>query len=136
MPEVTDPDERARRLDMLDMIEDWVKQVRAHEHHLAEGGSPATGYGLVRKVGREKWKDGVADQVETACDLAGLPRERFFNPGKLKTPKQVRKELKDKADLVSELSETPTGGTNLVKLDGSIRQEVAPPITAFFEKEG
>lgn len=132
VPEVTDPDERARRLDMLDMIEDWVKQVRAHEHHLAEGGSPATGYGLVRKVGREKWKDGVADQVETACDLAGLPRERFFNPGKLKTPKQVRKELKDKADLVSELSETPTGGTNLVRLDHSMRQEIAAPITSFF----
>lgn len=133
VPEVTDPDERARRLDMLDMIEDWVKQVRAHEHHLAEGGAPATGYGLVRKVGREKWKDGVEQQVETACDLAGLPRAKFFNPGKLKTPKQVRKELKDKAELVSDLSETPTGGTNLVRLDGSIRQEVAAPITSFFQ---
>lgn len=133
VPEITDPDERARRLDTLDMIEDWVKQVRAHEHHLAEGGSPATGYGLVRKTGREKWKDGVEEQVETACDLAGLPRAKFFNPGKLKTPKQVRKELKDKADLVSDLSETPTGGTNLVKLDNSMRQEIAAPITSFFQ---
>lgn len=132
VPEQTDPDERAKRLDMLDMIENWVKQVRAHEHHLAEGGTPATGYGLVRKTGREKWKDGVEDQVTLACEMADIKTDLFLTPGKLRTPKQVRKALKDKAALVAELSETPTGGTNLVRLDNTMRQEVAAPITSFF----
>ena len=132
VPEQTDPDERAKRLDMLDMIENWVKQVRAHEHHLAEGGSPATGYGLVRKTGREKWKDGVEDQVTLACEMADIKTDLFLTPGKLRTPKQVRKALKDQAALVAELSETPTGGTNLVRLDNTMRQEVAAPITSFF----
>ena len=132
VPEQTDPDERAKRLDMLDMIENWVKQVRAHEHHLAEGGTPATGYGLVRKTGREKWKDGVEDQVTLACEMADIKTDLFLTPGKLRTPKQVRKALKDKAALVAELSETPTGGTNLVRLDNTMRQEIAAPITSFF----
>lgn len=135
VPEVTDPDERARRLDTLDMIEDWVKQVRAHEHHLAEGGSPATGYGLVKKQAREKWNDGVDAQVRLACELAGLKDDKFLIPGKLRTPKQVRKELKDKANLVSGLSDTPTGGTNLVRLDNSMRQEIAAPIISHFQVE-
>lgn len=132
VPEQTDPDERAKRLDMLDMIENWVKQVRAHEHHLAEGGQPATGYGLVRKTDREKWKDGVEDQVTLACEMAAIKTDLFLTPGKLRTPKQVRKALKDKAALVAELSETPTGGTNLCRLDNTMRQEIAAPITSFF----
>lgn len=133
--DLTDPVERAKRLDLLDMIETWVKQVRAHEHWLAEGGDPAAGYGLVAKKGREKWSDGVDADVVTACEMAGLSEDKFLNPGKLRTPKQVRKALGNKADLVSGLSETPTGGSNLVRLDGSMRQEIAAPITAHFQNE-
>lgn len=132
VPEMTDPVERAKRLDMLDMIENWVKQVRASEHHLAEGGNPAFGYGLVRKQAREKWKDGVEDMVVMACETAGLDEDKFKIPGKLRTPKQVAKALKDSAFLLSGMSETPTGATNLVRLDNTMRQEVAAPITDFF----
>lgn len=133
VPDMKDPAERARRLDLLDMVETWVKSVRAHEHWLAEGGDPAPGYGLVAKKGREKWSDGVDADVVTACEMAGLSEDKFLNPGKLRTPKQVRKALGDNASLVSGMSETPTGGTNLVRLDGSMRQEIAAPITAHFQ---
>lgn len=133
--EQDDPDARARTLDMLDVLEDWLKQVRAHEHRLAEEGRPATGYGLVQKQGREKWNDGVEEQVRLACEMAGLPEAKFINPGKLRTPKQVRKELGKKSALVAELSSTPVSGTNLVRLDGSLRQEVAAPITSMFDNE-
>lgn len=135
VPEQTDPAERARRLDALDMIEDWVKQVRAHEHWLAEGGDPAPGYGLVQKVGREKWNDGAEQQVVLVAEMAGLPEAKIRNPGKLMTPKQVRKALKDDARLLDGLSSTPISGTNLVKLDGSTRQEIASPISAMFKTE-
>ena len=135
VPEQTDPAERARRLDALDMIEDWVKQVRAHEHWLAEGGDPAPGYGLVQKVGREKWNEGAEDKVLYIAEMAGLPEAKIRNPGKLMTPKQVRKALKDDARLLDGLSSTPISGTNLVKLDGSTRQEIASPISAMFKTE-
>ena len=135
VPDTTDPDERAARLDLLDMIENWVKEVRAYEHHLAEGGDPATGYGLVRKTGREKWSDDTEQRVILACDMAGLDEASYVYPGKLRTPKQVRKALGKQASLVEGLSETPTGGTNLVRLDKSMRQEIAAPITSHFTDE-
>lgn len=135
VPEQTDPAERTRRLDALDMIEDWVKQVRAHEHWLAEGGDPAPGYGLVQKVGREKWNEGAEDKVLYIAEMAGLPDAKIRNPGKLMTPKQVRKALKDDARLLDGLSSTPISGTNLVKLGGSTRQEIASPISAMFKTE-
>lgn len=135
VPDLKDPDQRAARLDLLDMVEDWVKQVRAHEHYLAEGGDPASGYGLVAKKGREKWNDGTEEQVVLACEMAGIPETKFRNPGKLMTPKQVRKALGKQADVLEGMSDTPTSGTNLVKLDGSIRQEVATPIVSFFTPE-
>lgn len=135
VPEQADPAERARRLDALDMIEDWVKQVRAHEHWLAEGGDPAPGYGLVQKVGREKWVDGAEDKVLYIAEMAGLPEAKIRNPGKLMTPKQVRKALKDDAKLLAGLSSTPISGTNLVKIDGSTRQEIASPISTMFTPE-
>lgn len=121
-PDSGSPEERAARLDMLDMIEAWVKEVRAHEHRMAEMGQPAPGYGLVEKVGREKWKDEEAARAAIAS--TGLAEDKWLNPGKLRTPKQVREALKKaKAEVsaLADLSETPTGGTNLVRIDQTTR---------------
>ena len=127
-PDSGSPEERAKRLDMLDMIEDWIKQVRAHEHRLAELGQPAPGYGLVEKTGREKWADDADEKVREIVKNAGLAEDKWLNPGKLRTPKQVRdaiKKAKIDADL-SGLSVTPSGGTNLVRLDTTSRAVVSP----------
>jgi hypothetical protein len=131
-PDAGSPEERAKRLDVLDMIEDWIKAVRAHEHRMAEMGQPAPGYGLVEKVGREKWKD--EDAARAALAATDLPREKWENPGKLRTPKQVREALKKaKADAsaLADLSETPSGGTNLVRLDQTTRT-VKPAVEQHF----
>lgn len=127
-PDSGSPEERAKRLDMLDMIEDWIKQVRAHEHRLAELGQPAPGYGLVEKTGREKWADDADEKVREIVKKAGLAEDKWLNPGKLRTPTQVRdaiKKAKIDADL-SGLSVTPSGGTNLVRLDTTSRAVVSP----------
>lgn len=127
-PDSGSPDERAKRLDMLDLIEDWIKQVRAHEHRMAELGQPAPGYGLVEKTGREKWADDAEEKVREIVTKAGLAEDKWLNPGKLRTPKQVRdaiKKAKIDADL-SGLSITPSGGTNLVRLDTTSRAVVSP----------
>lgn len=121
-PDSGSPEERAARLDMLDMIEAWIKEVRAHEHRMAEMGQPAPGYGLVEKTGREKWVDEEA--ARAAIQKTGLAEDKWLNPGKLRTPKQVRDALKKaKADpsALAGLSETPTGGTNLVRIDQTTR---------------
>lgn len=134
-PDSGDPDQRAQRLDSLDLIEDWVKEVRAHEHRLAEAGSPATGYVLVPKQGREKWNEGADLKVIAAAKAAGLPAEKYLNPGKLRTPKQVRKELGSKANLVSDLSSTPATGTNLVRADKTTRETVPAKAERYFEPQ-
>lgn len=136
-PDAGSPEERAKRLDMLDMIEDWIKAVRAHEHRMAEMGQPAPGYGLVEKAGREKWKPGAEEQVVEVVGLAidaGHDPDKFFVPAKLRTPKQVREALKKAkvdASALADLSETPSGGTNLVRLDQTTRT-VKPAVEQHF----
>lgn len=132
-PDSGAPEERAKRLDMLDMIEAWIKEVRAHEHRMAELGQPAPGYGLVEKTGREKWADDAEEKVREIVKNAGLAEDKWLNPGKLRTPKQVRDALK-KAKLdadLSGLSITPSGGTNLVRLDTTTRAVVTPAIAHY-----
>jgi hypothetical protein len=135
VPDSESPDERALRLDSLDLIEDWVKAVRAREHALAEGGNPATGYILVPKQGREKWNDAEAEaKAIAAAKEAGLPEGKYLNPGKVRTPKQVRKELGQKASLVDGLSSTPETGTNLVRANQTTREAVPGKAERFFEQ--
>lgn len=134
-PDAGSPEERAKRLDMLDMIEDWIKAVRAHEHRMAEMDQPATGYGLVAKQGREKWISPEAEaKVKTLADFVGLA-DKVLNAPKLKTPKQVRDEFKKAGEELGGLkglSETPVSGTNLVKLSETSREPVAALVNQAF----
>jgi hypothetical protein len=129
-PDSGSPEERARRLDLLDMVEDWIKQVRAHEHRMAEMGQPAPGYGLVDKVGREKWIDAEAEKKAiAAARAAGLADDKLLNAPKIRTPKQVRdalKKAKADASALAGLSSQESSSTNLVRLDGSIRPAITP----------
>lgn len=131
--DIGDPDERARRLDMLDLIEGWIAGVRAFEHSAAEMGNPATGYILVDKEGREKWNDGSEADVLAAVKTAGLAEAKYLNPGKLKTPKQIRKALGARADLVAGLSDTPKTGHNLVRADKTTRPAATPAVNKHFD---
>ena len=138
-PTPDDPAGLARDLDAIDMIEAWCKSRREHAHRLAEGGTtiadPVSGstYILVPKQGREKWSEGVEDKVLSAVQSAGLPVAKYLNPGKLKTPKQIRKELGPKAALVADLSIIPDAGTNLVRQDLTTREAAPSKVDRYFE---
>lgn len=134
-PPSTDPAERAMKLDMLDMIEGWIAAFRENEHRLAEAGDPADGYILVPKQGREKWNEGVEEQVIGAAIVSRLPEEKYLTPGKLRTPKQIRKELGKNANLVEGLSSTPEAGTNLVRATKTTRDAVPGTAARFFEPQ-
>lgn len=127
-----DPVQLARDLDMLDMIEGWCNARRERAHMLAESGVDIPNYVLVPKQGREKWMDDVEPKVLAAAKSAGLAPAKYLNPGKLRTPKQVRKELGPKASLIDGLSETPSAGTNLVRADKTTRQPVAAAVHQHF----
>lgn len=131
-PDADDPVKLSRDLDMLDMIEGWCNSRRERAHQLAESGVEIPNYILVPKQGREKWDDGVEDKVRAAAKQAGLAPEKYVTPGKLRTPKQVRKELGSRADLIAGLSSTPEAGTNLVRADKTTRQAVAPAVHQHF----
>jgi hypothetical protein len=117
---------------MLDMIEGWCNARRERAHHLAESGVEIPNYILVPKQGREKWNDGVEEQVIGAAVLSKLPESKYMTPGKLKTPKQVRKELGANAKLIDGLSSTPEAGTNLVRADKTTRRPVAAGVHQHF----
>lgn len=133
-PDQMTPETLAKRLDMLDMIEDWVKAVRSYSHYQAESGIVIPGYILVAKQGREKFKDGAEEAIVMAAEIAGLEEKQYRNPGKLRTPKQIRKELgKDNEHLLKEYSETPSNGTNLVSEDKTSRKAEEPKVNQFFD---
>ncbi len=132
-PDADDPAKLARDLDMLDMIEGWCNARRERAHQLAESGVDIPNYILVPKQGREKWNDGAEEQVIGAAILAKLPEAKYLNPGKLRTPKQVRKELGKQAHLIDGLSTTPDAGTNLVRADKTTRSAATPAVHQFFE---
>lgn len=132
------PEALSKTLDMLDLIQDWIAARRAFAHQVADSGVAIPNYILVPKVGREKWNDDEATfvKVRNAAILAGLKDEKYLNPAKLKTPKQIRKALGAKNEkLVHGLSVTPSEGTNLVRADKTTRTAVASSVDKFFNVE-
>jgi hypothetical protein len=126
-PETLSPERMAQLLDAADMIEDWINAVRHRAHQEAEGGVTIPNYVLVEKQGREKWTD--EDAARKAAEASGLAEGGYLNPGKLRTPKQIRDALK-KAKLdpavVAGLSEVPNNGTQLVRTTKTTREAVTP----------
>lgn len=128
------PDQLAEVLDVADLIEDWVKAVRAYAHTQAEMGVQIPQYVLVPKQGREKWTEAAESVVIGELDRIGVPESVYLNPGKLRTPKQVRDALK-KAGVefdTSTLTETPSTGTNLVRADKTSRKPAKSKADTFF----
>ena len=132
-PDSLSPEELSKRLDLVDMIEDWIAAVRAHAHTQAEHGVEIPNYILVDREGREKWADGVEEKVHEVARAAGLTDDKYLSPAKLRTPKQVRKALGKGGDAaLAGLSATPSAGTNLVRANKTTRPAATPAVNKFF----
>ena len=133
-PDRLTPEAVADILDHADMIQDWLNSVRSYAHSQAEGGVRIPNYQLVEKHGREKWRDDADQAVRAALEMFDVQAELFLNAPKLRTPKQVRKALSPElAKLVESYSTTPTAGTQLVRQDKTVREEVKPTAHKFFD---
>ncbi|MGE0211802.1 MAG: DUF2800 domain-containing protein [Parvibaculaceae bacterium] len=127
------PAEIAASLDAMDMIQEWMNARRAYAHEIAETGVEIPDYILVPRQAREKWNEGAEDMVLAAAKAAGLSADKYLNPAKLRTPKQVRKALGAKKEkLVAGLSSTPNTGSNLVRANKTTREAVAASVHRHF----
>jgi hypothetical protein len=145
LPTEMSPEKLGETLDLLPMLEDFVKAVRAYAHAQAENGlkiptPDGEEYHLVDKVGFRKWKD---DEPVTAVSLLSLAREHdiaiteddIFDR-KLKSPASIDKTFgtKKKA-LVEDLWEKPITGSNLVRSDKTTRPAAKSKVETFFEQQ-
>lgn len=122
-------------LDMLELIENWIKAVRAHAHTMAEHGTAIPGYQLVEKIGNRKW---AADEDKVVADLktvVGLTPDEIYER-KLRSVAQIEKVLGAKRkDKISNMWMRPVTGTNLASTAKSTRPAVKSKAEQFLETE-
>ena len=89
VPETADGDELARVMNMADMIEKWVKAVRAEVERRLLTGEPVAGYKLVQgKKGNRQW--GNADEAEAALKAMRIKHDQMYDY-KLASPTSIEK---------------------------------------------
>lgn len=132
------PEALARDLDLIPMLEDWIKARRALAHTIAENGVEVPGYQLVDKIGNRKWKeDEISNEaLMRALNRAGFGGDEIRVEPKLKSPAQMEKLLgaKRKA-LIEPFVTREVTGTNLVSVSATSRPPAKSKAANFFETE-
>ena len=92
-----------------DILEDWIKDLRALAHQILDSGAPVPGYKLVAKRGTRQW----VDEAQAHVELRKLGIEPYKEP-ELVSPAQAEKELKKrKMTLPDDLVVSVSSGTTL-----------------------
>jgi hypothetical protein len=132
-PGAMSPEKLAETLDLLPLLEDWIKAVRALAHRQAEDGVQIPGYQLAEKIGNRKW---AADDAKVAADLKakGVPEADIFEAPKLRSVAQMEKTLGSKRKkLIENMWHRPVTGTNLVSVDKTTRPPAKTTAERYFE---
>lgn len=132
-PDRMSPQQAAKVLDSLDILEEWAKSVRAFRYAEAEAGRGTPGYKIVDKIGRRKWRD--EDEAAHAAFAMGVSDADLYTEPKLKSPAQIEKLVgkKDFAATLAALAPSVSSGTALVPVSDK-RPEVFPAIENQFEE--
>lgn len=134
-PDSLSPEEIAKTLDMLDMLEDWCNAVRRLAHTMAEQGSTIPGYKLVEKIGNRAWA--TEDEDKLVADLkkvAGLSDDEIVTR-KVKSVAQIEKVLGAKRkNLIDNMWMRPVRGTNLVSEAKSDRPAAKGKAETYFQE--
>ena len=121
------PEELAKWLDGLEMLEGWISAVRGHAHRQAENGVAIPGYQLADRIGNRAWmlKDqgDLCDKLQTSLNLTG---NEILAEVEVKSVAQIEKTIGAKrkgelAKLEGVLWEKPLRGTNLVAVTKTAR---------------
>jgi hypothetical protein len=129
----TSPEALGRDLDMIPMLEDWIKARRALAHSMAEAGTDIPGYRIVDKIGNREWGDDQNALLD-AMTGAGLSSDDIYAEPKLKSPAQLEKVLgaKRKA-LIEPFVVRKVTGTNLVSVAKTTRPAAKTVADKYFE---
>lgn len=159
----TSPEALARDLDMIPMLEDWIKARRAFAHAQAETGVEIPGWQLADKIGNRKWSlddamlaklmagDSIAwlEFLGQTTDLEGpalvaavaeatkkynLGDDDVFAEPKAKSPAQLEKVLGAKRKaLIEPFVVREVTGTNLVSVAKTSRPPAKSTAAKYFE---
>lgn len=133
LPNEMSPEKLAHTLDMLPMLEDWIKAVRAFAHAQADSGVEIPGYHLAEKIGNRKWKGDDAAVVSALSSDAGLTEDDIYER-KVRSVAQIEKVLGAKRKhLVADMWERPVTGVNLVSAEKTTRPAVRPSVEDYLE---
>jgi len=120
-PSTFTPEQLAVMLANVDIIDNWVKSLRAYCHSEAEAGRQIPGYKLVDKQARRKWID--EGRLDMLCTAQGWHKHELQNT-KWKSPAQAEAYLKKQGYkkemidfLLTPLWEAVSSGTNLVSVN-------------------
>ncbi|MBZ9706112.1 DUF2800 domain-containing protein [Mesorhizobium sp. ESP7-2] len=132
LPGEMSPEKMNDTLNMLPMLEDWVKAVRALAHSMAEQGVDFVDHQLVDKIGNRKWVDDTAAMVE-AVKAGGV--DPFAEP-KLLSPAALEKLLGSKRKaLIEPFVVREITGTNLVSRAKTTRPAAKSKAETYFEAQ-
>lgn len=141
-PSEMSPEALSETLDILPVIEQWVKDVRAYAHRRAEDGLTIPGWQLSNKIGNRKWGDPEAKaEVEEAVTIRALKAlnltdAQIYAPAKLNSPAQIEKVLGAKRkDEISNLVFKPVTGTNLVSAAKTTRPPAKSAADKYLEQD-
>lgn len=96
-----------------DLLEDWIKDLRALAHQMLDSGASVPGYKLVAKRGTRQW----TDDSKAAKALVEMGVEPYKEPEVI-SPAQAEKELKKrKLTLPDDLVVSVSSGTTLASAD-------------------
>lgn len=98
-----------------DLLEDWIKDLRALAHQMLDSGASVPGYKLVAKRGTRQWVDEA--KAATAMLTMNVPRSEIYKE-ELLSPAQMEKVLKkSKLTLPDDLVVSVSSGTTLASVD-------------------
>ncbi|TGT76193.1 MULTISPECIES: DUF2800 domain-containing protein [unclassified Mesorhizobium] len=129
----TDPASLNRDLNMIPMLEDWIKARRALAHSMAEQGVEFEDHMLVDKIGNRKWADEI--EAVTALMEAGLAEDNVYTR-KPVSPAQAEKLLGSKRKaLIEPFVVREVTGTNLVSRAKTTRSAAKSKAETYFEAQ-
>jgi hypothetical protein len=110
-----DVDTLAKHLHTADLLEEWIKDLRALAFGLLEKGATVPGYKIVQKQARRKWTS--EESAKQALLSLGL-KESVVVETSIMSPAQAEKALKKRfSELPEDLIKSESSGTTLAPVD-------------------
>lgn len=131
-PQMLTSEEIKLFLDNADLLEQYIKDVKAYALRILDNGGIIEGYKLVRSnKTHRKWNDTEKNIASMLALELGIAPEELYN-NTLKTPAQVEKIFKNAKDIISAYCYRPEGELKLAK-EEDMREKQTPTAIADFK---